>query len=172
MSNNRRSYGLLGIFDDVSALVRAMKSVKASHLEIHTVFSPTPHDEIGEALEPKASPVRYFAMVGGVIGGIIGYGLAAFTSLQWKLDVSGKPILAWVPFSVEGYEITVIVAVLFTFLGMLIACRIPRFRMPRFYDRRFTEDHYGLLVLCSEEDKDAAAAMLEGGGAREIHEIW
>jgi hypothetical protein len=64
------------------------------------------------------------------------FSLAAFTSLRWSLIVSGKPVVALVPFFIVGFEFTILFAVFGNVLGLISQARLPRFETPP-YDERF-----------------------------------
>jgi hypothetical protein len=97
-------------------------------------------------------------------------GLVIYTCLQWKFIVSGKPIIPLIPAVVVGFEFCVLVAILFTFLGLLLNARLPQLRLPDHHDPRFTRDRFGLLVPCAEGERATLAAMLRECGAEEIHD--
>lgn len=171
MSGLIQVYDLVAIFPYVDDLTSAIRSLKKDDLEIRKVFSPAPNDEIEEALESKRDRVRFFTLFGGIIGCCIGFGLSIYTFSQWKLVVWGKPFLAWTPFTVIGYEFTVLGAVICTFLGVLVLSRRPHRSLSEYYDPRFTEDHFGIVVRCAESEKNKISAFLNQSGAKEIHEF-
>jgi molybdopterin-containing oxidoreductase family membrane subunit len=125
---------------------------------------------MSEALGLKPSPVRYFTLLGGIAGGISGLGLSAFAASQWHLITGGRPIFAWIPFVVVGFEFTILLAVLFTVAGMLITSRLPQRVIPNHYDSRFTRDKFGIIIHCPAGRYDEAKALLKGAGAEEVHE--
>ncbi len=139
--------GVLGIFPYLDDLLAALEALKKDGWKVHTVFSPVPRPEIQEALGIKPSPVRYFTLIGGITGSITGFSLACYSNLKWSLITSGKPVLAWIPFVVIGFEFTILFGVLATIVGWLLQARLPRFRFPSHYDPRFSEDRFGILVF-------------------------
>jgi hypothetical protein len=161
---------MVAIFTALDGLLAALKALRASSFKIHTVYSPIPSHEIGEVLELPTSPVRFFTLTGGVLGLLTGFGLTVYTCLQWKFIVSGKPVIPWIPAVVVGFEFTVLIAILFNFLGLLLNARLPRLRRPDHHDPRFTQDRFGLVVLCAESEREMLAKMLLECGAEEIHE--
>ncbi len=162
---------LLGIFSNTDDLLAALGAMKKANQKIHTVFSPIPLPEIQETLGLKPSPVRYFTLFGGILGLVVGVGLAIYAGLQWRFVVGGKPILPWPPFVVVGFEFTILLGVLFTLLGMLINSRLPKVRIPDHYDTRFSQDRFGLLVYCPEPEWGEVSSSLKETGAEEVHEF-
>lgn len=148
----------------------AIKALEGKGLEL-TVYSPSAHEEIKEALRQNPSPVRYYTLFGGLFGLISGFFLAFYTVLQWKFVVSGKPIIPWIPFVIVGFEFLILFGVFISFAGMLIHSRLPRRRLPAYYDPRFSDNRFGLLVACSSKDRGKLAGLLQGAGAEEIHDL-
>jgi hypothetical protein len=161
---------LMGIFAYLDDLVQALEALKRANLDF-TVFTPIPRHEIREALSMKPSPVRYFTLCGGLFGIISGLALAVFTVLQWKFIVSGKPVVPWVPFVIVAFEFCILLGVLITLTGLLINIRLPRLRLPHYYDPRFSVDRFGVLVPCTEITLEEVSMMLTEAGAEEIHEV-
>jgi hypothetical protein len=160
--------GLLGIFSYLDDLLRAVKSLKKAHVRIDTIISPVPHLDIEEALGVRPSPVRYFTLLGGLLGGAGGVGLASYAHLQWKLITGGKPVIPWIPFIVIGFEFCILAGVLSTILGLMIKNRMPRFRVPDPYDPRFTEDRFGLVTRCPVSRQEEVSSLLKEAGAEEV----
>jgi len=118
----------------------------------------------------KKSKVGYFTLAGGIIGFFSGIGLAMYTGLQWKLIVSGKPVLAWIPYLIVGFEFTVLFAVLGNIVGLITQTRLPEYRSIRTYDPKCSGEHFGILVSCAESEQGALMAFFQekGGEARFI----
>jgi hypothetical protein len=161
---------MLAVFANLDELLVALKTVRDQGFTIHTVYSPVPRHEIGEAMGVKTSPVRFFTLSGGILGFMAGVGLVIYTCLQWKFIVSGKPIIPLIPAVVVGFELCVLLAILFNMLGLLLNAGLPRLRLPDHHDPRFTRDRFGLLVPCAEGERATLSAMLRECGAEEIHD--
>jgi molybdopterin-containing oxidoreductase family membrane subunit len=161
---------LTAVFSHFDKALAAVKALQQAQLEVVNVCSPSAHRDMSEALGLKPSPVRYFTLLGGIAGGISGLWLAVYAASQWQIGPGGRPVVAWIPFVVVGFEFTILLAVLCTVAGMLISCRLPRRTLPRWYDRRFTRDKFGLLIYCPAGRCDEAKALLKRAGAEEIHE--
>jgi len=163
--------GVLGIFLYADNFLAGLKSLDGSGFLIQSVFSPTPLHEVQGVLASKSTPVRYYTLAGGILGFVLGFSLAAYANLQWNFITSGKPVLAWLPFVVVGFEFTILLGVLATVLGMLIHSRLPRLRIPDFYDPRFTEDRLGVFIPCQKMEIEKVMELLRGAGAEEVREV-
>ncbi|MEW6443111.1 MAG: DUF3341 domain-containing protein [bacterium] len=161
---------LIAVFAYLDDLLAALEALRKEGRRF-TVLTPIPAREVQEAMNEKAGPVRLFTLFGGILGAASGIGLAVYTVLQWKLIMSGKPIIPWVPFVIVAFEFTILFGVGLTFVGMLLMTRLPRFRIPAYYDPRFSEDRFGLLVpYAGGTERDEITRLLQETGAEEIHE--
>ena len=101
-----------------------------------------------------------------VLGFFTGFLFAAFTATRWSLIVSGKPIVALVPFVIVGFEFTILFAVFGNVLGLISQARLPRFKTSQSYDPRFTGHKFGILASCSAGEKNALYHFFEAKGAQ------
>ena len=61
--------------------------------------------------------VPWIALAFGALGCFIGFSLPAWTASDWVLPVSGKPIVAIPPFTIIGFELTILVNVYIYIVG-------------------------------------------------------
>jgi molybdopterin-containing oxidoreductase family membrane subunit len=161
---------LMGVFQYVDDFLNALEAVKQGNLEF-TTFTPTARHEIGEIMGLKPSPVRRYTLIGGLCGAILGPALGVYTVLAWKFVVSGKPVIPWVPFVIVAFEFTILLGVLFTLAGVLISARMPNRKLPGYYDPRFSNDRFGIMVSCGKEEQENVTRLLREAGAEEVHEL-
>ncbi len=160
--------GLIGIFTYRDCLKSALKALRGKGISIQAVYSPVPLHEVEEVLSAKSSSVRYFTLTGALLGIATGIFLSAYTSLQWNFIVSGKPVVSYVPMVIVAFEFCILLAIIFNLVGMLVNSRLPKLRIPVHYDTRFTEDRFGILVQCTEAEREAVAALLKQAGAEDV----
>ena len=161
---------VLGLFRDESLAAEAVEALAGTSWAVKDVHSPVRSDKILKALKVKKSKVGYFTLAGGIIGFFSGIGLAMYTGLQWNLIVSGKPVLAWIPYLIVGFEFTVLFAVLGNIVGLITQTRLPEYRSMRTYDPLCSGDHYGILASCPEGQQEALITFFrkKGGEAKLI----
>jgi len=172
MSAASDARGLIGVFAHEDALLEALRRARAAGLEIRDVFSPVPLAAAEEALAPRPSPVRFVTFAGAALGLGGGMALALGTSAVWHLVVSGKPVLATVPFVVVGFEMTILLGALVTLAGLLGLARLPfrRFPGPGFRPE-FTRDRFGVWLVFSAADETRARALLTETGAVAVEPV-
>jgi hypothetical protein len=160
--------GVLGRFRELDAAVEAIEELKQSKLGDLTVFTPTPRHEFEHALHPPKSPVRRYMLFGGLAGCMFGYWIAIWASNYWPLVVGGKAFSSWIPYTIFGFEVFVLVGALSTVAGLFIHAGVPRLTMMVGYDPRFSRGDYGIFVACPPERGAAAEALLRKHGAVEV----
>ena len=160
--------GVLGVFRELDAAIDAVNVLKRQGIERLTMYAPTPRHEIEHAMHAGPSPVRRFTLIGGLLGATFGYWIAIWASEYWPLVVGGKPIGSWVPYTIFGFEVMVLVGALSTVVGPFINSRIPRITMTVGYDRRFSEGDFGVWVECPPERQGAVRDVLQRHGAVEV----
>jgi molybdopterin-containing oxidoreductase family membrane subunit len=158
----------MGLFKNENQAAQAVSALKASPYELQRVHSPIPSHKLSDALNLKRSRVGYFTLAGGIIGFFTGIALAIFTAVEWNLIVSGKPIVALVPFFIVGFEFTILFAVFGNVIGMLALTGLPRMKLPEVYDSRCTSTHFGILASCAADQEEQLASffMQQGGDVR------
>jgi molybdopterin-containing oxidoreductase family membrane subunit len=160
---------IMGLFTDEKKAASAIEGLKDTPYTLERVHGPIPSHAISNVLRHGKSRVGYFTLAGGIIGFFAGFALAAFTATRWSLIVSGKPVVALVPFFIVGFEFTVLFAVFGNVLGLLTQMRLPRLRgVQEHYDTRCSGKHFGVLAACEAGQKEGLIAFFtnSGGEAR------
>jgi hypothetical protein len=160
--------GVLGSFREIDAAVTAIGELRRQRYTDITVYTPTPRHEFEHALEPPPSPVRRFTLIGGLLGATFGYWIAIWASEYWPLVVGGKAVSSWVPYTIFGFEVMVLVGSLATVFGMFAASRIPRLTMTVGYDPRFSHGDFGVWVATPPDRAREATEILRRAGATEV----
>lgn len=160
--------GLIAVFSELDMAIAAVEDLKRGRFGEITVYSPTPRHEIEHAIEAPTSRVRLFTLIGGLAGASFGYWIAIWTSNYWPLVVGGKPVASWVPYTIFGFEVMVLVGSLATVFGLFALSRVPRLTMTVGYDPRFSSGHFGVWVSTTPERLREAADLLRRNGAEEV----
>ena len=160
--------GILAAFRELDATVEAIEDLKRQKISDMTVYTPTPRHEIEQALKPPTSKIRLFTLIGGLCGVTFGYWIAIWTSDYWPLVVGGKAVASWIPYTIIGFEVMVLVGALSTVYGMFILSRVPKITQTIGFDPRFTGADFGIYVEAEPERLGEAEATLREAGAVEV----
>jgi molybdopterin-containing oxidoreductase family membrane subunit len=159
---------VMGLFTDENQAVSTVEAIADSPWQLRRVHSPIPSHKLSDALNLKPSMVGWYTLAGGITGFFTGFIVAAYTAVQWNLIVSGKPIVALVPFFIVGFEFTVLFAIFGNVIG-LIAGLIHQMQLPGFkglehYDPRCSGEHFGITASCEAGDLEKLKAFFQTQG--------
>jgi len=160
--------GIIAAFAEIDAAVDAIEELRRQRFNDLTVYTPTPRHEFDHALEAPASRVRIFTLIGGLCGATFGYWIAIWASRYWPLVVGGKPVASWVPYTIFGFEVMVLIGSLSTVFALFALARVPRLTLTVGYDARFSGGHFGVWVNTSADRVKTAAEVLRKHGAVEV----
>lgn len=160
--------GVIGLFRELDSTVDAIGVLKKSRIGEFTVYTPTPRHEIEAAIDRGPSAVRRFTLIGGLAGVTFGYWIAIWVSDYWPLVVGGKAIATWIPYTIFGFEVMVLIGGLSTVFGMFALARIPRITHTVGYDNRFSHGDFGVWVEPSPDRIQEAEKLLRDAGAVEV----
>jgi molybdopterin-containing oxidoreductase family membrane subunit len=165
------SQGLLAVFMYVDDLFEVLRRLKEQATRIETVYSPFRLREVDEILGKKPSIVRLLTLLGGILGGTAMVALAVYAHMSFELITSGKPVFPRVPWIIVCFEGVILLAVIFSVVAWILKGRLPRARLAPAYDLRFSEDRFGILVSCTDAEKEKVRALLETSGAEEVRDV-
>ena len=160
--------GVIGAFSELDSTVHAIEDLRKENFSDITVYTPTPRHEIEHVMAGAPSPVRRFTLIGGLLGVTFGYWVAIWISDYWPIVVGGKPIASWVPYTIIGFELMVLIGSLSTVFGMFAVSRLPRLTLTVGYDGRFSHGDYGVWVPTGPDRASQAADLLRRHGAVEV----
>jgi hypothetical protein len=132
------------------------------------VFGPIMETELEEALEKPASPVRRYALIGGITGAISGFALTIWSSYSYPLVVGGKSLASVPAYVVIAFELTILFTGISALLGMLIHSRMPARKLPPAYEPDFSDDQFGVRVICPPASSHSVEDLLRSCGSREV----
>ena len=160
--------GVLAAFAEIDAAVEAIRDLRKLNFSDITVFTPTPRHEFEDVMAHPPSNVRRFTLIGGLLGLTFGYWIPIWISDYWPIVVGGKPVASWVPYTIIGFELMVLIGSLSTVFGMFALSRIPRLTMTVGYDARFSHGDYGVWVVAGADRVQQASDVLRQHGALEV----
>ena len=162
--------GILASYEYLDATVEAIDGLRKAGFKDVTAYSPLPEHNIEHALGYGQSPVRVFALVGGLTGAATGFAFTTWTSLDWPLVTGGKPIVSIPAYVIIAFELAVLFGALATVIGLFINSRLPNTRPLVIYDPEFSAGRFGVYVPASGEKLAQAREILEGAGPAELRE--
>ncbi|QDE83623.1 DUF3341 domain-containing protein [Myxococcus xanthus] len=161
---------VLGEFRSPERMVEAARALRASgflRLDAHT---PYPVEDVDAVLGLPTSRLPLLALLAGVGGAVGAYVVQWFTqAVDWPLNVGGRPLHSGPAFIPITFESAVLAAAGSIFLGVIVACGLPRVTHPFLHLEAFRSasiDGFWLAVAVDgSEGVDAAEGALRQLGA-------
>jgi hypothetical protein len=125
---------LYGLYADPDAAQRALNTLRASTSELkfdrrQILIMSGESWEGYEFTEEHATAHPYrWAVVGAVVGATCGYLLTTLTQKSYPLPTGGMPITPIWTNGIIVYELTMLGAILFTLVNLLIGAGLPNFK--------------------------------------------
>jgi mono/diheme cytochrome c family protein len=182
---------LLAEFDSSAALVAAAKQVRDAGYTRWDTHSPFPIHGIDQAMGIRPTRLPWVVLACGVLGCAAGLVLQWWTNATGPLDFGGLPtFLQGYDFLISGkprfslpanipviFEVTVLLAALATFIGMLAMNNLPwhhnrLFSLTRF--KRVTVDRFFVCIDAADPkfDETRTTALLAALGAHAVEPVY
>lgn len=140
--NGTGMYGLLAQFNTPDEILRAAKQAYGHGYRKMDAYSPFHVEGLADAIGFKRNGVALITLIGGLMGGLTGFGLQYWINvLNYPLNIAGKPLDSWVAYIIVTFELTVLGASLFGTIGMLALNGLP---MP--YHPLFNVDEFSMVT--------------------------
>jgi hypothetical protein len=159
---------LLGVYDRPDQVVEVATRLRARGYTDLETYSPAPFAEVDDAVIEKPSRVRLYTLIGGLTGVVTGYAMTIWMANDWPIMVGGKPFSSIPPYTIIGFELTILFGGLLTVLGLFLVGGLPSLRLDKAYSPRFSAEEFGVAVRCRDRDVSEVDALLRGHGAEEV----
>lgn len=170
-------YGVMGEFETPEQLIQAAKQTREAGYRRVDAYAPYPVEGLSEALHLGRSWVPLITLLGGLTGGLGGFGLQYWAAaITYPLNIGGRPLNSWPAFIPVTFELTILGASLSAVLGMLALNRLPQPHHPVFNVPRFTHASTDRFFICIQaRDKKfhlaETARFLQGLKAHHVSEV-
>ncbi len=169
-----RTTGVYALYSDPGSAQRAVNALRAGMKEMGLrpedlrVLSSEPYEEQEFSVRESRTAMPWIAALGGVIGGLSGYGLTTLTQRGYPLPTGGMPIAPMWTNGIIIYELTMLGAILATLAVLFISARLPRLRA-ELYDPAVADGKILVgVVNPSDQARPGVEARLKQAGAQVI----
>jgi hypothetical protein len=144
-------YGLMAEFDNPTALVEAANRARLDGYRNMDAYSPIPIHELSEALGLRRTRLPRLVLLGGILGGLAGFGLEVWTqAIAYPMNVGGRPYISWPQFIPVTFETTVAGSAFTAFFAMWALNKLPMPYHPVFNVPAFARASTDRFFLCIE----------------------
>src|SRR5947209_20624187 len=170
-------YGLIAEFDNPEALVVAAHRAFAEGFRKMDAYSPFPVEGLAEALGFHRTRVPLIVLSGGILGCFGGFFLQYWLAvIDYPINVGGRPLNSGPSFIPVTFELTILIAALSVFFGVLALNGLPMPYHPVFNVERFelaSRNRFFLLIEATDAtfDLDRARKFFEEVGSQGIYEV-
>ena len=141
-------HGLLAEFATSDALLAAAHAAYKEGFRAMDAYSPFPIEGLAEAIGFPKTRVPAVVLIGGIIGGAIGYAMQFYSTYDYPLNIGGRPLHSWPAFVPITFELIVLFGSLFALVGMLAMNRLPQPYHPVFNVPEFKLASQSRFFLC------------------------
>lgn len=170
-------YGLMAEFESPETLLEAARRAFAAGFRRMDAYSPFPVEGLAEAIGFHRSRVPLIVLIGGIVGCLGGFYLQYWVSvIDYPINVGGRPLNSWPSFIPVTFEMTILVAALSAFFGVLALNGLPMPYHPVFNVERFELASRNRFFLCIEAidaqfDAEGTRKFLEEVGSQGVYEV-
>ena len=156
-------FGALGEFPNPAALYQACEKVRDAGYTDWDSHSPFPIHGIEKAMGISWSKVPWFALVFGLSGAAIGFGLQSWiAAVASPLTISAKPLISWPAFIPITFELGIIATAIGTLAGMSLINKLPMLYHSLFRSEAFercSDDAFFISIEAKDAKFDAEATQ-------------
>jgi hypothetical protein len=180
--SERRSllFGLMGEFSTPEDLLAATKKAREAGYRHIEAYTPFPIEGLSDAVGFRgfrSNLVAVLTLIGGVGGGLTGFGLQYWVAaITYPINIGGRPLNSWPAFIPVTFELTVLGASTFAVFGMLALNKLPQPHHPLFNLARFKHASIDKFFLCIEAHDpkfhlEETARFLQSVNAQHVSEV-
>ena len=161
---------VVGCFDDEEVLFPAVKRVRNAGYKIHDVYTPFAVHGLDHALGMRETSLHTAGFIYGLIGTTTAVtGMGWVFTVDWPMNIGGKPNFALPAFIPIIFELTV----LFSAVGMVMTfcylCQLAPFVKKHHFHPRATDDLFVMVIECtSNTNVEDLKGFMQKAGAIEV----
>ncbi len=164
---------IVGIFDDESILLKAVKSIRGNDVKIYECYTPYPVHGLDDELGYKRSRISIAAFIFGLTGtGLAFLMMIYMMGIDWPMIIGGKDHIAIPSFIPVAFEVTVLLAALGMVATFFVISNLKPYGKPVTFDIRSTDDKHVMAIELSKNSKstEELSSLLKNSGASEVNE--
>jgi hypothetical protein len=150
MEHRSLLHGLMAEFETPEQLLAASRKARDAGYKHIDAYTPFPIEGLAQAIGFRWTFVPLITLLGGIGGGLTGFGLQYWCSaITYPVNIGGRSLNSWPAFIPVTFELTVLGASICAVVGMLALNKLPQPYHPVFNVERFVHastDRFFLLI--------------------------
>lgn len=162
---------VVGCFTEEQVLFDAVKKVRKAGYKLHDVYTPFPIHGLDKAMGLRDTSIHTAGFLYALFGTTTAlcFMTWAFT-VDWPLNVGGKPnfaLPAWIPII---FEFTVLCACVGMVITFCYLCQLAPFVRKHHFHLRSTDDLFVMVIETTAKSNDGEiSTFLSGAGAQQVN---
>jgi hypothetical protein len=162
---------VVGCFTEEQVLFDAVKKVRKAGYKLHDVYTPFPIHGLDKAMGLRDTSIHTAGFLYALFGTTTAlcFMTWAFT-VDWPLNVGGKPnfaLPAWIPII---FEFTVLCACVGMVITFCYLCQLAPFVRKHHFHLRSTDDLFVMVIETTTKSNDGEiSTFLSGAGAQQVN---
>jgi hypothetical protein len=162
---------VVGCFTEEDVLFDAVKKVRKAGYKLHDVYTPFPIHGLDKAMGLRDTSIHTAGFLYALFGTTtaLSFMTWAFT-VDWPLNVGGKPnfaLPAWIPII---FEFTVLCACVGMVITFCYLCQLAPFVRKHHFHLRATDDLFVMVIETTPKSNDNdISSFLRNAGATEVN---
>ncbi|WP_299576154.1 DUF3341 domain-containing protein [uncultured Sunxiuqinia sp.] len=149
-------------YSDEEDLLKGIGQIKADGLKIMDVLTPFPVHGLDKALSIPRSRLTRVAFWGGAVGATLGFGFQAWVfTIDYPLNIGGKPFFAVPSFMPVAFELTVLFSAFAMVIAFFLSNKLGPGAKPVIHDERATDDRFLVVVEVEENSPEERISQIE-----------
>ncbi len=168
------SLAVLATFDSESDLLSAVRAARRGGLRLRDAYTPYAVHGLAEAMGLRPSRLSWVCAALGAAGTLFMLCFIPWcSSVDWPLNVGGKPWNAWPAYAPVIFESMVLASGVGTVLAFFVVCRLWPGRREKLPDPKVTDDRFALILELADPSWDVpdVLALLKRQGALEVYPL-
>ncbi len=171
MATQEKTKFLVGIYDDESTLIPAVKKIREQGVQIHDVYTPYPVHDLDHYLGYRRTRLARAAFMFGATGTFLAILMQTYMmGFGWPMIIGGKDFVAPPDFVPVTFELTVLIAALGMVATFLISNNLGPGKKALMFDPRSTDDKFVMAIDLSKNhghSQESIEALLSETGVSE-----
>src|SRR5260370_26673463 len=133
MERRSHIYGVMGAVATPEQLTHAVEKVREAGYRRLDAYAPFPVEGLSQALGLKRNQVPLITLLGGLAGGVGGFGFQYWVAaITYPMNIGGRPLNNWPAFIPVTFELTTLSSSLSPVFCLLALKQLPQPQHPGF----------------------------------------